>query len=261
MSSFLSFVNTASSVLSGVMSALGGNVGDGCIFALSAGASTGASAGGSDEAIELPVTPGSFEVTNPYNNSTVNVNALGDINMIGKRGLATLKFESFFPAQDYSFIQTTSVKSPYEYVSRIKSQAESGKPCKIAISGTDVSMNVTIEEFTYSEKDGTGDVYFSLSLKEYRYITPQSEQTNEATGMKSRVAETGVETSTTATTGMNSMNLAQKSLQKTTTIAKQGIRSLQLYKTLVKSGGLPVGTILTTTAKGVSAGGKSLLKF
>ena len=106
MSSFLSFMSTASSILGSVLGALGGNGGDGCVFTLSGGGSS----------VAFPVSPPDFEVVNPYNNSTVNINNLGEINMIGKRGLATMKFSSFFPAQDYNFLQTVMAGSPYELV-------------------------------------------------------------------------------------------------------------------------------------------------
>lgn len=93
MSSFLNFLDTASGVLSDVLGALGRNS-DGCTFTL---------AGGTDS-VSFPVSPGNFEVTNPYQNTTVNINNLGQINMLGKRGLASLKFSSFFPAQPSLYV-------------------------------------------------------------------------------------------------------------------------------------------------------------
>lgn len=251
MSSFLNFLNTASSVLSGVLGALGGT-GDGCTFTLSGGT----------QSVSFPVSPGNFEVTNPYQNTTVNINNLGQINMLGKRGLASLKFSSFFPAQPYTFLQTGSLAGPYEYIGKIKTMAESGQPCTIAISGTDVSMPVTIEELTYQERDCTGDVYFDLTLKEYRYIMPASTATNATTDLKSRVAEAVGEKQTTCLGSvMSGLDTAQRAIQKTTTIAKQGQRVLGTYKAMVKSGGIPAGTVLTTTAKAVMADGKELYKF
>ena len=251
MSSFLNFLSTAAGVLGGVLGALGGNGGDGCTFTLA----------GAGSSVDFPVSPPDFEVVNPYNNSTLNINNLGEINMIGKRGLATIKFSSFFPAQDYTFLQTLSAGSPYELVESIKSMAESGQPCRISITGTAVSMPCTIEEFSYKEQDGSGDVYFSLSLKEYRYIAPQSDKISECTGMKSRVAETMTTKKTTVLGGLDVLDNAQKTLQKTSSMVKQGTRVIGLYKAMIKSGGIPAGAILTATAKGVATKGKSLYKF
>ena len=199
MSSFTRFVSTASSVLCGVLGALGGDGGDGCVFTLKGGGVS----------VDFPVSPPDFEVVNPYNNSTLNINNIGEINMLGKRGLATMKFSSFFPAQEYEWLNSggglnglltgglsgmlgssTVAGGPYEYVAKIQQMAELGQPCSISITGTDVSMDCTIDEFSYKEQDGSGDVYFSLSLKEYRYIVPQSEQTNGTTGLNGRTAQT-----------------------------------------------------------------------
>lgn len=250
MSSVLNFLNTAQSVLSDVLGAIGG--GDGCTFTLSGGLYS----------VSFPVSPADFEVGSSQNNQTVSIINLGDINMLGKRGLKTLKFKSFFPNQPYSFVDSISIASPYDYVNRITEMKESGQPCNISISGTDVSMPVSIDSFSYGERDSTGDVYFSLNLKEYRYIMPDSSSTNATTDLKSRVART-VENKQTTRLGsvVSDMETAQKALQKTTTIAKQGTRVLGLYKAMVKSGGIPAGTIITTTAKAVLAGGKTLYKF
>lgn len=79
MASFLNF-------LSGVVGALLGTDGEsGATLVLS----------GSGNSVTFPVAPASFDVECGYNNSVINVNSLGDINMIGKRGLKTLSFSSF----------------------------------------------------------------------------------------------------------------------------------------------------------------------
>ena len=248
MSDFFSSIGRASNMLSSIMGALSGAE-NGCVFTLS----------GANGNVEFPVSPADFEVTNPYNNETINIYSLGDINMMGRRGLATISFSSFFPAQDYSFAQPA--EAPYTYINTIKKMAESRQPAKISISGTDISFPATIEDFTFKEQDSTGDVYFSLSLKEYRYITPTSEQTNQTTGMKGRTAETVKEKKTVWTKAMHTLDKAQKTMQKTTSTIEQGTRALGFYRALVKSGGIPLGTVLTTTTKGISAGGKSLYRF
>lgn len=69
-----------------IMSFFGGKgIPQGCKFTLSC----------AGQNIILPVTPASFKVGRTYNNSTLNINAIGEINMLGKRGLQTLSFEGF----------------------------------------------------------------------------------------------------------------------------------------------------------------------
>lgn len=167
MASILSFLNQAVDSLISSSSSLN----TGCKLVLSC----------AGESVTFPVSPPSFEVSNAYNNSTINVNSLGDINMLGKRGLTTIKFSSFFPAQAYDGIVNTTPDSPYSYIEKIKSFAQKGQPCKLAISNTNINLNVSIDSFDYSEKDGTNDVYFSISLREYRYILPNSNKLNNTT--------------------------------------------------------------------------------
>ena len=60
---------------------------------------------------------------------------------------------------------------------------------------------------------------------------------------------------------MDTMDAAAKTIQRTVSIAKQGSRTMALYKAMVKSGGVPAGTIMEVTTKGVTAGGKSLVRW
>ena len=106
MASVLSFLNQAVDSL--ISSSSGLNTG--CKLVLSC----------AGESVTFPVSPPSFEVSNAYNNSTINVNSLGDINMLGKRGLTKIKFSSFFPAQAYDGIVNTTPDSPYSYIEKIK---------------------------------------------------------------------------------------------------------------------------------------------
>lgn len=250
MASFINFINTAQNIMAGVLSAIGGT-NDGCTFTLSGGTNS----------VSFPVSPANFEIANPYNNQTVNIINLGDVNLLGKRGLRTIEFKSFFPAQAYTFVQTMSLSGPYDYVNQIRQMAESGNACHLTITGTDVSMPVTIEDFSYGERDSSGDVYFSISLKEYRYIMPTSSATNDTTALKSRTAETIENKETTKLGVMSDIDTAQKVFQKTTTIVNQGERTLGLYKAMVKSGGIKAGTILTATASAVLANGKTIYKY
>lgn len=73
-------------------------------------------------------------------------------------------------------------------------------------------------------------MYFSLALKEYRYIMPQADVLSDTTGLKSRVAETGASKETTCLGAMHALDNAQKAFQKTTSIVNQGKRALACIK-------------------------------
>ena len=123
-----------------------------------------------EERIRLPVIPSSFEVSIPHQNTTVNINELGEINLIGKTGLINMTIESFFPNQAYSFCLYKGFAKPYEYIKQLLKWKDSGKPIRVMVTTTPINYAMAIEGLTYSEVDGAGDVYFSLELKEYKFI-------------------------------------------------------------------------------------------
>lgn len=247
MASILSFLNQAVDSL--ISSSSGLNTG--CKLVLSC----------AGESVTFPVSPPSFEVSNAYNNSTINVNSLGDINMLGKRGLTTIKFSSFFPAQAYDGIVNTTPDSPYSYIEKIKSFAQKGQPCKLAISNTNINLNVSIDSFDYSEKDGTNDVYFSISLREYRYILPNSNKLNNTTGLASRVAEEQKEKVINWYPGMDLMDVAAQSVGQFFPIDEQDAKQLSVFRTLAKTKNLNVGSVLHTTKQSIKISDDTIINF
>lgn len=118
------------------------------------------------ESLRLPVLPSGFEASISQQNTTVNVTGFGEVNIIGKRGLKTLPLSSFFPSKTYNFVQYKGFPKPYECVKLIESWMNA--PIQVTITGTNINMQMTIESFNYAENDATGDVQYTLELKEYR---------------------------------------------------------------------------------------------
>lgn len=123
-----------------------------------------------DEAIQLPVPPSDFEKVMGLSNSTTNIIGLGEINVLGKKKLATINIKTFWPAQQYDFCDCDVTLKPYEFVEKIESLINENKTFRLIITDTPINMLCSVENFNYGESDGTGDVYFSMELKEYRLI-------------------------------------------------------------------------------------------
>lgn len=124
----------------------------------------------SERDIQLPVLPSAFQLSGAMNNTEVNINSEGTINLLGKRGLVTVPISSFFPAQQYNFCRCVA-DAPYTYVNELERAMRENDICVLTITGTGISLNVTIESFEYGEEDGSGDVVYTLSLKEYRTVS------------------------------------------------------------------------------------------
>lgn len=120
-------------------------------------------------ALQLPVKPTEFNVTVAHRNTVVNVIQLGDINLMGKTGLREVSLSSFFPAKDYNFSNNSGRKKPITCVNQLESWRKSGKPVRVIITDL-LNMEATIESFTWGERDATGDIYYTLALKEYKKI-------------------------------------------------------------------------------------------
>lgn len=137
------------------------------------------------ERLRLPVLPASWQNQSSNNNTTVDITSFGELNLIGKTKLKEISIETFFPAHKYDFCQYKTFPSPYACVKLVEKWRVSGKPIRLLITDTTVNMAASIETFDYGEQDGTGDVYFTLDLKEYRYTTVHSVTTAARSKSKS----------------------------------------------------------------------------
>jgi nucleoid-associated protein YgaU len=126
------------------------------------------------EKIRLPVNPESITISSPFGFEDINVSRLGEITVIGERELKEYSFESFLP-RDYNptYCEYTNIPKPWDVVNRIERWRDSRKPCRLIVTGTPINTPVTIREFEYEpDKAGNpGDIYFSITLKEYRFVS------------------------------------------------------------------------------------------
>ena len=132
-----------------------------------------------EEELQLPVPPPVFTIVKGNINKTVTTsNVAGEINLLGKGEgkLAEIELASFFPAQNYSFCQYRGFPRPYSCVEMIERWRKTGQPIRLIVTGTDINMAAGVEGFEYGERDGTGDVYFTLELKEYRFLQTPTQQ-------------------------------------------------------------------------------------
>lgn len=216
------------------------------------------------EKIQFPVPPGEFRANAQQNNQNINISNIGDINMIGNDGLKGISFSSFFPAQEYSFCVCTP-KAPYSYVQTIDKWRKSRLPCRITIADTEVNLPVTIESFEYGEEDGTGDVAFSLDLKEYVFLGGAVDNTvDTVSGLKGRNDASGVSNmarSITVYPGDSVMDVAARAVGRNLSISDNSKKQLKLYKALAKGGVLSPGEVLKIASSGNVKVGSNAIKY
>lgn len=137
----------------------------------------------------LPVTPPSFEVSHGINIETVNIHMLGEVALAGYGTLPTFKIDCMLPARKYPFNQPETVLNPYKYVTKIEEWCDNHTVLRFIVSDTMVNAPVLISEIIYGERDGTGDVYATISMHKYREV--QTVQLS-VTGNNSRTVETAL---------------------------------------------------------------------
>jgi hypothetical protein len=127
------------------------------------------------EKLRLPVPPRDYEMSTGLNNTTIVNNELGEINLIGKPRLKTITLSSYFPIRYDGLCQYKGFPTPAECIDMISRWRLSGKPIRLIIVGETLKVNeaMSIESFNVSQRHGPQDIYFTLELKEYRFLSSE----------------------------------------------------------------------------------------
>ena len=124
-----------------------------------------------NEVVQLPINPPKVEVKYGSNNKSAEIVKLGEIILLRNRKLGSISFESFFPEEQwFPGIRTLGkFERPKFYKDFFLKIKDSGKPARLVVTGLDLNMLVSIEDFNYYHQAGDHeDMYYSLALKEYR---------------------------------------------------------------------------------------------
>lgn len=135
-----------------------------------------------EEVLKLPVAPTSApELHYPAQNESWNTTDVGPFKAIGQPGLFTVTLSGFFPAQEYTFNRYSDTPTPEECVKMIRKWMKSRRPIRYIRTGV-FNEAFAIENFSYYKETGTGDIYYTLELEQYRFL----EEANSETGNKFR---------------------------------------------------------------------------
>ncbi|WP_096199517.1 hypothetical protein [Bacillus sp. FJAT-45350] len=122
-----------------------------------------------EQVIQLPVIPSEFNINSPQNNDRYETISQGELKLIGLRGLKSFTISSFFPKKDYPFLRDRTYKG-WEYVDIIESWIDRRVPIRVIITDTNINWAMSIENFNYGPRDGTGDIYFDLQLEYFPFV-------------------------------------------------------------------------------------------
>ncbi|MBN7773166.1 hypothetical protein [Clostridium aminobutyricum] len=122
-----------------------------------------------EKVIHLPVLPSEVMIQSPEQNETYQTIGLGEVNLIGNKGLKSLSFSSFFPEKAVSYSKSNEMFG-WEYVNELENLRDRKLPFRLVITETPINMPVTIDTFEYGLRAGTNYIQYSLELKEFRFM-------------------------------------------------------------------------------------------
>lgn len=116
--------------------------------------------------IILPVNPPKFEFKTAVKIDVVEIIDVGERSIPGNKKLKQASISRFFPAQVYPFAYyENGFIQPMEYIKTILEWEESGQNIIVEVDGFDkIQMNIVT--FDFGVRDGTGDIYYTMTLKE-----------------------------------------------------------------------------------------------
>lgn len=137
-----------------------------------------------NQVVQLPVNPEKVSVNFKANNTTAEIIKLGEISLLKDRKLQEISFESFFPYGPegvhpsvwFPGIRTVGeFQQPEFYKAFFEGIMNDKKPCRLVITGINITIKCSVEKFNYYHQAGDHeDAYYSIDFKEYRdySITP-----------------------------------------------------------------------------------------
>ena len=140
----------------------------------------------------LPVTPAEYFWRHPTRIETVRLDQLGEATLHGgyQMGDCTLK-DVLLPAQLYPFCVPGAKAAPYEYLYDLEVWCDKGAKLHWIVSGTPVNASVMIEEITQGERDGTNDLYITISMRQWQRLETPVLEASGGQAATERDSQTG----------------------------------------------------------------------
>lgn len=167
------------------------------------------------EGFILPVNPQTVEITEGSFNEKLKILNLGEINLLGKRGLIKTSLSSFFPSKNSPF--NKDGREPSFYKEKIEKWKRSSKPIRVIITKLNLNLAMAIENFTTSTKEGSEDIEYTIELAEYIFLNVPSVKNKDDrkvtdNGLKERIKTQNHKTSYIVKAGESLWSIAKKTM-------------------------------------------------
>lgn len=181
----------------------------------------------------MPVTPESYKWIFGRQIQTINISELGDVNIPGGKSLYTGSAEYLLPVHDYDFMEPGSTPNPNYYLNYLLAWLHDGRPVRFMVTGTVINHLVLLESVDPEERDGSGDVYCTVAMREY--INPDTPMVSESNTKKSNASRARI---ASGTTGSRAYTIRRGDTLSAICRRFYGSSSSKYYKALAKYNGI-----------------------
>lgn len=136
----------------------------------------------------MPVTPPDFTVAEGRAVETLDMTDTGQVNLPGLKSLFHERMEFLLPASDRNYTTGGWSGEPYTVADRLVEWSNNGDVLRFIVTDTPVNLPVLLGPVGHGQRDGTGDVYVTLELRQYRELAEESAEVNPDTSNLGRSA-------------------------------------------------------------------------
>lgn len=140
------------------------------------------------EELAMPVTPPNFQVELGRLVEQVDMAGFGQVNLPGLEGLFNEQQTFLLPNSARNYTQGGWTGDPYAAVDMLVRWSRDGDVLRMIVTQTPVNVAVILPPVRYGQQDGTGDVYVTLTLRQYRDLEAETVE-NPDTGNAGRADE------------------------------------------------------------------------
>ncbi len=126
------------------------------------------------EQLTMPVTPPDFHVEIGRSITQLDMAQTGQVNLPGLEALFNEQQTFLLPASSRNYTASGYGGEPYGIVDTLTRWSLGGEVLRLIVTGTPVNLPIVLAPVRYGEEDGTGDVYVTLTMRQYRELAAET---------------------------------------------------------------------------------------
>lgn len=126
------------------------------------------------EQLTMPVTPPDFHVETGRSITQLDMAQTGQVNLPGLEALFNEQQTFLLPSSARNYTVSGYSGDPYTVVNTLTQWSLSGDVLRLIVTETPVNLPILLAPVRYGEEDGTGDVYVTLTMRQYRELAAET---------------------------------------------------------------------------------------